>query len=57
MRLVIDTSILISALLKDSITREILLFSPNDKHFEALKGITVWKTTDVLSYLTKNKKK
>ena len=27
MRLVIDTSILISALLKDSTTREILLFS------------------------------
>ncbi len=142
MRLVIDTSILISALLKDSVTREILLFSniesllpeyafgelerhknsisnrsglsideidivlsliseniaiisaselkphmekafkiigkidpldvpfvalalatnnngiwTNDKHFEALKGITVWKTTDVLSYLAKNKKK
>lgn len=27
MRLVIDTGILISALLKDSVTREILLFS------------------------------
>jgi predicted nucleic acid-binding protein len=30
MRLVIDTSILISALLKDSVTREILLFSSID---------------------------
>ncbi len=30
MRLVIDTSILISALLKDSVTREILFFSSID---------------------------
>lgn len=142
MRLAIDTSILISALLKDSVTREILLFSniefllpeyafeelekhknsisnrsglsideidivlslisenitiisaselkpymekafkiigkidpldvpfialalatnndgiwTNDKHFENLKGITVWKTADVLSYLMKGKRK
>lgn len=142
MRLVIDTSILISALLKDSVTRKILLFSniefllpeyafkelerhknsisnrsglsideidivlslisenitiisaselkpymekafkiigkidpldvpfvalalatnndgiwTNDKHFENLKGLTVWKTADVLSYLMKSKKK
>lgn len=120
MRLIIDTNILISALIKNSVTREILLFPSlefllpeyaleeleahkgiilkksglskeeieivlsilldniiiisaseirhnlsrakringiwsNDKHFENLKEIKVWKTADLFNFIGKNK--
>ena len=42
MRLVIDTGILISAILKD-----------NDKHFESVKKIKIWKTSELVSYFKK----
>jgi len=45
MRLVIDTGILISAILKDSATREILL--------ENVKKIKIWKTSELISYFKK----
>jgi len=45
MRLVIDTGILISAILKDSATRGILL--------ESVKKIKIWKTSELMGYFKK----
>lgn len=85
MILILDTSIFISSLIKDSVTRQILLFPSmkfylpeyaleeietpflalalatendgvwsNDKDFETIKQVKVWKTQDLLKYLKKH---
>lgn len=45
MRLVLDTNVLIAALIKDSLTRQ--------NFFENLPGIDLWKTADIKAYLQK----
>ena len=55
MRLVLDTNILIAALIKDSLTRDILFLPDNDRAFERLSGIKLWKTSDIMVYLQKGR--